>query len=216
MDQHRDPIEIPSTRQAATRIGDQPGRVYSLSVVMLRGIVCLLLLGETLMADRITYFVHDSRHRLVTVSDHDGWALHYRYDSSGNRTNQIVVGRPNRLADYNGDGLYDLWTLFYFGSLRVDPADDPDGDSLDNLAESEGWSDPTNPKSPPMAVAIEAVSPQDFAIRWAVRPSARYRVWWTDDLTDWSRDRSAEVTGGVFVVATTESVYRFYRVSMAD
>ena len=44
--------------------------------------------------------------------------------------------------DTDADGLNDEWELIHFGNLNQSAADDPDGDSCDNLCELNGGTDP--------------------------------------------------------------------------
>jgi hypothetical protein len=46
--------------------------------------------------------------------------------------------------DTDGDGLLDVWELFYFGNLSQTAADDFDLDGFTNLQEKEGGTDPTD------------------------------------------------------------------------
>jgi YVTN family beta-propeller protein len=55
-----------------------------------------------------------------------------------------ALGRFIRpIWDTDGDGLSDEWELTYFGDINQGPNDNPDGDSLTNLAEYQGLTDPT-------------------------------------------------------------------------
>ncbi len=50
-------------------------------------------------------------------------------------------------GDSDGDGLPDWWEMVYFGDLAHSPAEDPDGDGLNNLAEYQNSTDPTKADS---------------------------------------------------------------------
>ncbi len=107
---------------------------------------CLLMAPAVVNGQDTTILSYDSRHQLVTAVYGGGQsAVHYQYDSSGNRTRRIFVSSDNPTADHNGNGLYDLWELIHFGHLNADPDADPDNDDLTNLEESLHWTDPHNP-----------------------------------------------------------------------
>jgi YD repeat-containing protein len=88
---------------------------------------------------------YDRQGRLITAVYGTSAAIHYQYDSSGNRTRRIFVSSDNPTADHNGNGLYDLWELIHFGHLNADPDADPDNDDLTNREESPHGTDPNNP-----------------------------------------------------------------------
>lgn len=64
---------------------------------------------------------------------------------------QVILG----LVDTNYDGMDDRWEMQFFGTLDVNPDDDPDGDGLTNLQEFQNGSDPTqfyNGTTPDLAI----------------------------------------------------------------
>jgi hypothetical protein len=53
------------------------------------------------------------------------------------------------IVDTDGDGLPDSWEMAHFNNLAQGPADDPDGDTFNNLAEFNAGTDPMDPNSKP-------------------------------------------------------------------
>ncbi|MDD2240274.1 MAG: hypothetical protein PHI93_06400, partial [Kiritimatiellae bacterium] len=56
-----------------------------------------------------------------------------------------MAPEPLVVVDTDADGLPDAWEIHYFGNLDEDAAGDPDGDSLTNMQEYLGATDPVNP-----------------------------------------------------------------------
>ena len=167
---------------------------------------------STKAGPHVVRYSFDPQHRLTAACYDQQTALHYQYEASGNRTNQIVVGQPNPKSDYNGDGLYDLWELTYFGHLGVDPAGNPDQDGANNFAENQAWTDPTDPQSY-FRLTTATNAPAGFTIRWEVQPNVTYRVWWADEVSDWDFTNSVINSTGVFTEPATSS-RRFYSLSV--
>ena len=162
---------------------------------------------------RTIHYTYDSAHRLTAVVYDQQSALHYEYDSSGNRTNQIVVGQSNRVADYNGDGMPDLWELIYFGTLEVDPLADPNHDGTNNLAESLAWA-VTNASQPALRVTSATKDSSACTLQWNGQANGSYRVWWTDNLNQWDLANSVVVSGASYVDPSPAASQRFYRLSV--
>ena len=57
-------------------------------------------------------------------------------------------------GDIDGDGLPDAWEIAYFGNLNQGPADDPDGDGINNAAEFAAGTDPTDLDDPGMPAIL--------------------------------------------------------------
>ena len=186
-------------------------RESRLALAVEAAILCSLV--TAIAGPHVTRYSYDSEKRLSAVVLDKQAALYYQYDSSGNRTNQIVAGPSNPKTDYNTNGLYDLWELAFFGSLLADPMADPDHDGVNNLDESRAWTDPTNPES---CFHVSSVS-QDGSgctLRWEAQPYVSYRVWWTDDPKSWNITNSVTTASGVFIDTGEATGTRFYRLSV--
>jgi tripartite motif-containing protein 71 len=68
-------------------------------------------------------------------------------DTSNQRIQMFLI--PGYGVDMDSDGLDDAWEMTHFGSLDANPGDDPDGDGLSNLQESQQGTDPNNPDTQP-------------------------------------------------------------------
>jgi hypothetical protein len=77
--------------------------------------------------------------------------------------------------DADGDGLADAWEQQYFGPLGANPADDPDGDGMNNLREFRAGTNPTDARSLFEVVEISKV-PSGVSVRWSSQPGRSYRV----------------------------------------
>ena len=77
--------------------------------------------------------------------------------------------------DSDGDGLADSWEMQHFGSLGVNPNDDPDGDGVNNLREFRAGTDPNEAASRFEVIEIARV-PNGVSILWSSQPDRRYRV----------------------------------------
>lgn len=104
-----------------------------------------------------------------------------------------LVTVKNRPVSPWNDAIPDPWRLNYFGSVTnplADPAGDPDGDGMSNLAEYKAGTHPMQADSVLRLVKIEAISsgPGEgpmIALRWPTVPGRRYLV-----------ERSASLAGG--------------------
>lgn len=163
-------------------------------------------------APRTIQYTYGSAHQLTAVLYDQQAAILYEYDASGNRTSRISLGPNNPQADFNLDGMPDLWELIYFGDLWVDPSGDPDQDGRSNLEESQAGTDPLSAETQ-LQLTEFGPTAQGFILGWTALPNARYRVWWTDKVDTWSETSSIVVTGGTFTdqIATAQ---RFYRISL--
>jgi hypothetical protein len=72
---------------------------------------------------------------------------------------ELVPGM-NLGSDADGNGIFDIWELFYFGQSGVDPHADPDGDGLTNVEEFQQGTNPVDPTevsdTTPPAITITA------------------------------------------------------------
>ena len=196
--------------------GQAMSATISQEILRFGRIGCVLLAFGTVAGrgDGLTISsVYDSSRRLTTVVYGQDAAIYYQYDASGNRTNQIMVGQANPKADYNANGLYDLWELTYFGNLLADPQSDPDQDSANNVAESQAWTNPLDAASN-LHFTSATNTPSGFALEWEAHANAAYRVWWSDDLRGWQATNSVVVPSGSYVDTSPASSQRFYRVSV--
>jgi uncharacterized protein (DUF1800 family) len=76
----------------------------------------------------------------------DGIEIHHGSNPLLNTSKPAWFNFTGNLADLDGDGLSDAWTLWSGGIPRLPLADD-DGDGMTNLAESEAGTDPDDPTS---------------------------------------------------------------------
>ncbi len=79
------------------------------------------------------------------------------------------------LIDVDGDGLADAWEQQYFGSLSANPADDSDGDGMNNLREFRAGTNPTDAQSLFEVVEISKL-PNGVSVRWSSQTGRSYRV----------------------------------------
>lgn len=84
-----------------------------------------------------------------------------------------VIG--SAITDADGDGLDDTWERSHFGSLRMGPQDDPDGDGWNNAMEQLIGSNPTV-NDRPLVGDCSAQLPDYFRIHWPSVPTANYSV----------------------------------------
>ena len=94
------------------------------------------------------------------------------------------------LVDSDGNGLDDAWEMIFFGSLGNDPAADVDGDGQDNLGECAASTDPTDAASV-LSPEVTAFGAGRGIVSWQSVPGKRYRVEFSDDLVNWSRQFGA-------------------------
>ena len=91
------------------------------------------------------------------------------------RIEAIDLQLGNALIDADGDGLADAWEQQYFGGLSANPADDPDGDGMNNLREFRAGTNPTDAQSLFEVVEISKV-PNGVSVRWSSQAGRSYRV----------------------------------------
>jgi hypothetical protein len=201
-----------STAEPSQDMKPKPTNVKVLHAMVVCSIL-LLSLNSAPGQARTTRYTYDSSHRLTAVAYDQQTAIHYDYDASSNRTNQIVVGQANRQADYNGDGMPDLWELTYFGTLQAGANADPDQDGANNLAESRAWTNPLDAASN-LHFTGATNTPAGFTLRWEAHSNTTYRVWWCGSLSGWQATNSVVVTSGSYVDSSPANTRRFYRVSV--
>lgn len=90
--------------------------------------------------------------------------------------------RPN--LDGDGDGLPDDWENLYFGSLINSATNDMDGDVLNNLAEYQAGTIPTEATSFLNVLSIQRDSNM-AELHFTFAPGRAYSVRWSDDLQNW-------------------------------
>ena len=61
---------------------------------------------------------------------------------------------------------------------------------------------------------IEQACISAFALEWEAHANAVYRVWWSDDLSNWQATNSVVVTSGSYVDTSPAGSQRYYRVSV--
>ena len=110
-------------------------------------------------------------------------------------TYSVVVNQQD-FSDPNRNGMPDAWELQYFQSthaLKGGPADDWDGDGIDNLEEFRSGTDPTDPNSCLRLTDIASHRPVT-TIRWATAPHRWYSVEASTNLSRGLWDRLGTVT----------------------
>jgi glucose/arabinose dehydrogenase len=124
--------------------------------------------------------------------------------------------------DSAGVGLPDDWQLAHFRKIGIDPADDPDGDSITNHEEFWAGTDPNNAASFfSMDLVVRPNSNGALDIGWSTVPQKHYQLQFSKDLLQWS-NFGPEVTGDGSNALVTDATppYRnahwFYRVSITN
>jgi hypothetical protein len=88
-----------------------------------------------------------------------------------------------RFLDRDDDGLSDGFELYYFGDeTSAVPADDPDGDGYDNLAEHIGCSSPFDSSSVFSVMDVGVDENGRFAVYWDSMPGRIYDIYWKSNL----------------------------------
>jgi hypothetical protein len=108
--------------------------------------------------DRISLLGYDTRANLVNRGYPAEWLHPYPWAPSTPASENYAAANLGQLkvvfsfdlegftvVDVDGDGIPDAWELYYFGTLGLSDADDPDHDGLTNLQEFLAGSDPFNP-----------------------------------------------------------------------
>lgn len=112
----------------------------------------------------------------------DGTELHHGADPLLNTSKPAWFNFTGNLADLDGDGLSDAWTLWSGGIPRVPLADD-DGDGMSNLEESEAGTDPDDPASRiDLTVSRES---SDLVLSWPDTPLKDHFIETSATLGDW-------------------------------
>jgi len=175
----------------------------------------LLVVGIVWAEEQTLEYTYDGADRLVVVSYDDTGAILYRYDASGNRTRRIAVGPDNPEADYDTNGLYDVWEIYHLRDIGNDPNADLDGDGYDNRDESLSWTDPTNAASH-LQFLVDTNDGGAVTIAWEADSRATYRVWWATNIEQWITGHSITTSEGSWTDPNTTNTYRYYRVTVED
>ena len=125
---------------------------------------------------RMTVLLNGQPLSLITATNEVAPALADR-----GRSERIDLRLGPAPIDSDGDGLADSWEMQHFGSLGVNPNDDPDGDGVNNLREFRAGTDPNEAASRFEVIEIARV-PNGVSILWSSQPDRRYRVKRTSSL----------------------------------
>ena len=125
------------------------------------------------------------------------------------------------VSDYNFDGLDDTFQRQYFPLFTADvaaPGADPDGDGMNNLAESIAGTVPTDTAS---LLKIQSVARTNTTatVRWSSVEGKKYQVAYRTNLTagSWSSLGPVVTASGATTLladTTATNAFRFYRVQV--
>lgn len=87
--------------------------------------------------------------------------------------------------DADADGLPDDWENFYFGSLKVQPGDDTDGDGANTMDEYLAGTDPASASSVLRLSVVSTDSDGNTVFLFGIAPSRAYRIEISYDLNQW-------------------------------
>ncbi|WP_265594797.1 DUF1800 family protein [Haloferula sp. BvORR071] len=125
----------------------------------------------------------------------DGLEINYGSDPLAAASRPAGFNFTGNLADLNGDGLSDAWTLWAGGTPRAPLADD-DGDGMSNLSESQAGTDPGDPNS--RITLTGTIGPSGFDLAWTDLPFKAHAIEKSDALTGWSTvGGTPTVSGGL-------------------
>lgn len=119
-------------------------------------------------------------------------------------------------ADSDRDSLPDDWEVTWFGNLDQSPGNDPDGDSMTNLAEFEAGTNPSNGASALVITKIQNVKTGTIRLLWLSAAGKTYQVQFKDRLHDaWQNlgtPTSATQSATEFIDDPGQNPARFYRI----
>ncbi|WP_367871612.1 DUF1800 family protein [Luteolibacter sp. Populi] len=113
----------------------------------------------------------------------DGIELNHPSDPLSAASKPTGFTFTGNVADLDGDGLSDAWTLWAGGLPRA-PGADSDGDGMTNLSESQAGTDPDDPAS--RLSLTGAFGPGGFALAWPDIPYKAHAVESGTALSGWS------------------------------
>jgi hypothetical protein len=186
------------------------GKVFYLSVSGSTG---------TLHAVNISTLTEVGSVNVPNISGSPSSLIRWGVDGLAFRTsgNQLFLIRTTFADDKNNDGMADSWEMANFGTLNVNPGDDPDHDGMSNLAEFIAGTDPKNANS---VLHMTKVKQQagGILLNWQAGTNVTYYVQrsqflgsaavWQDIFTN---PPSATSTGG-FTDTNASSAANYYRI----
>ena len=141
-----------------------------------------------------------------------------------NQTQDVLADNhaPWGTTDSDGDGIPDLWMMYYFGHPTGEASDsslaqdDADGNGMSNLEKYLAGLDPIDPASGlSLQITNDASLPQSVTLSWPTVPGKDYTLQYVNwlDTTNWSTANGASVLGlqGAFSTPVGQSNC-FYRV----
>lgn len=132
----------------------------------------------------------------VQLDDSTSYVVTITNLASGSRGRVVVSATLVVLADFDRDGMADLWEIDH-GLLtnRVGDAHlDPDGDGYDNLQEYLADTDPNDPASVLRFQSVET-NPESAVLEFLARTNRLYSIQFSDSLGSWRTLTNINLSG---------------------